>query len=281
MWSSAERITILRAETERLEQYLKALPEAAWERPSACDRWTIADVVAHLTWPGRIYPSRILRALQGDALPDQEPAHHRLDAGQMDPAVEGDRAILLRQELGDQLLADFIKSNQAIDQALAKAGPQDWEKLVYRGVGTESLRNLVDVFITERTIHGWDIRSRFDPQARLSPECVPIIVERIPQRPRWWSFRAEAGFSPLPLRYRFAVTQPAPSVVDVVVTEAHQYLEVASQDAAQVIIRCGGETFVLLMYGRIKPEAAMAEGCVSFEGDQQLVTAFTERFTGG
>jgi len=86
--------------------------------------------------------------------------------------------------LGDRLLADFIKSNQAMDQALAKVGSQDWDKLVYRGGRTESLRNLVDGFITERTIHGWDIRSLFDPQASLSLECVPIIVERIPQRPR-------------------------------------------------------------------------------------------------
>jgi len=280
MWSPEERINILRAETARVEHYLKALPEEAWKRPSACDRWTVADVVAHLTGSGRLYPPRIIRAVQGDASPD-EPAIHRLATGQLDPVGIGDWAITLRQELGDRLLSEFIKSNQTMDQALAKVGSQDWDKLVYRGVGTESLRNLVDVFITERTIHGWDIRSRFDPQASLSPECVPIIVERIPQRPRWWSFRAEAGFSPLPLRYRFEVAQPAPYVVDVVVTEKQQYLEVGSTEAAQVIIRCAGETFVLLMYGRIKPEAAIAEGRVSSEGDQQLVTAFAERFTGG
>jgi hypothetical protein len=210
--------------------------------------------------------------LQGDASPD-EPAPHRLDKGQIDPKIVGDRAITLRQELGGRLLADFIKSNQAMDQALAKVGPQDWDTLVYRGGRTESLRNLVDGFITERTIHGWDIRSRFDPQASLSRECVPIIVERMPQRPRW-SCRAEAGFSPLPLRYRFEVSQPAPSVVDVVVTEKQQYLEVGSTEEAQVIMRCDGATFVLLMYGRIKPEAAIAEGRVSVEGDKQLVTDF-------
>jgi hypothetical protein len=74
-----------------------------------------------------------MRALQGDASPDQ-PARRRLDSGQMDPSVEGDQAILLRQELGNQLLSEFINSNQANDHALAAAGPQDWDKLVYRGV---------------------------------------------------------------------------------------------------------------------------------------------------
>jgi uncharacterized protein (TIGR03083 family) len=229
------------------------LPAEAWERPSACDRWTVADVVAHLTGLSRIYPPRIMRALQDDASPDA-PSRRRLGTGQIDPTVEGDQALLLRQELGDQLLAEFIKSNHAIDHALAQAGPQDWDKLVYRTVGTESLRNLIDVFITERTIHGWDIRSQFELRASLSPACVPIIVERIPQRPRWWSFSTAAGFSPFPLRYRFAMTQPVPYVVDVVVTEEQQYLEVASQDEAHVTIRCSGDTFILLMYGRIQPD---------------------------
>lgn len=210
-------------------------------------------MVAHLTGLSRIYPPRIMRALQDDASPDA-PSRRRLGTGQIDPTVEGDQALLLRQELGDQLLAEFIKSNHAIDHALAQAGPQDWDKLVYRTVGTESLRNLIDVFITERTIHGWDIRSQFELRASLSPACVPIIVERIPQRPRWWSFSTAAGFSPFPLRYRFAMTQPVPYVVDVVVTEEQQYLEVASQDEAHVTIRCSGDTFILLMYGRIQPD---------------------------
>ncbi len=134
----------------------------------------------------------------------------------------------------------------SLEKTPADIGPQDWDKLVYRGVGTESLRNLVDVFITERTVHWWDIRSPFDSQAGLSPECVPINVERFPQRPRWWSFRAEAGFSLLPLRYRFELTKPAPYAVDVVATEEHQYVEVGSKDDAQVTFRWDGETFVLL-----------------------------------
>lgn len=38
---------------------------------------------------------------------------------------------------------------------------------------------------------------------------------------------------------------------------------------------------ILLMYGRLQPEAAIAEGRVTCAGDQQLVAAFAERYTGG
>ena len=35
------------------------------------------------------------------------------------------------------------------------------------------------------------------------------------------------------------------------------------------------------MYGRIEPGHALADGRLASEGDEQLVTAFAERFTGG
>ena len=128
-------------------------------------------------------------------------------------------------------------------------------------------------------MHGWDIRSQFDPQASFSPECVPIIVERIAQRPRWWSFKQ--GHVPLPLRYRFEVASPTHYSADVVVTEEEQFMEVASSRNAQVTFQTDGETYIMLMYGRITPSQALADGRVSFEGNQELVTDLVLRFTGG
>ena len=42
-----EQLEILRAETEALEKFLRDLPKEAWDLPSACAGWCIADVVAH------------------------------------------------------------------------------------------------------------------------------------------------------------------------------------------------------------------------------------------
>ena len=279
MSSPEERLEILRAETEGLERYLTDMPKEAWDQPSACDEWCIADVVAHLTQSSRTYPSRIPRALQGDASPDAMSS--RLNPGEVDPENLAQRAVALRKELGGDLLPEFIKANQSMVDALANISGQDWDKPVFRPYGPEPLRNIVDMLITELTVHGWDIRSRFDSQAGLSPGSVAVIVERIPQRPTWWSFRAEAGLAPLPLRYRFEVTPPTQYQVDLVVTEERRYMEVDSNDRPQVTFKCAGETFVFLMYGRINPEAAIADGRMSYAGDQELVNAFVQRFTGG
>ena len=58
-------------------------------------------------------------------------------------------------------------------------------------------------------------------------------------------------------------------------------MEVNSNVDAHVTFQCDGETFVFLMYGRIGPEAAMANGRISYEGDEELVSAFVQRYLAG
>ena len=274
-----ERLEILRAETEALQKYLRDLPKEAWDLPSACDGWCIADVVAHLTLTRGFNPSRVLRALQCDSSPDG--LSPGLGLGDVIPVADAEEAIALRRALGGDLLAEFIKTSERIVDALANIGPQDWDKRVFRPSRAEPIRSLVDILISELAVHGWDVRSRFDSQAGLSPGSVAVMVERIPQRATWWSFRTEAGFASLPLRYRFEVKPPTQNRVDLVVTEERCYMEVASSDDAHVTFRCDGETFVFLMYGRIHPEVAIANGRMSYTGDPELAGSFIQRFTGG
>src|SRR5437016_2467260 len=49
MATQAELVTVVQTESERLQQYLAALPQDAWTTPSACALWEIRDVVAHMS----------------------------------------------------------------------------------------------------------------------------------------------------------------------------------------------------------------------------------------
>ena len=49
MSTPEEHLEFLKGEHQRLEQYLRALSPDAWDHPSACARWTLADVIAHMT----------------------------------------------------------------------------------------------------------------------------------------------------------------------------------------------------------------------------------------
>ena len=69
MDSSTRRLNVLHAEVERLTHYLTALSSDAWHRPGACDRWQLADVVAHLTAGGHNVARSVARGLQGEVGP--------------------------------------------------------------------------------------------------------------------------------------------------------------------------------------------------------------------
>ena len=65
------RINLIEQESERLRNYLAALPPNLWTKPSACDRWEVRDVVAHLADDAEFYREMLFRGLQGNYSPPQ------------------------------------------------------------------------------------------------------------------------------------------------------------------------------------------------------------------
>jgi len=277
MSAPEQHVSVLQAETRRLEEFLGTLSHEDWQRSSRCDQWTVADVVAHLTAIDQDCAARLGRALHGDASP---PPQASPIAGQAAADI-AHHAIAVRQRLGDDLLPTFSAAQSALHEILAPIGPADWDKPCYHPQRSISIGLLIDGLITERTLHGWDIQSVFDQHARLSPACLPIVVERNAQRPRWRQAPLDAAPLAQSIRYRFDVTGVPRYRTDVILTDAQQYMEAVGNTPADVTFRCDGETFVLLMYGRIRAHEAVSQGRMTFEGDPALVTAFSQRFTGG
>jgi putative sterol carrier protein len=77
-----------------------------------------------------------------------------------------------------------------------------------------------------------------------------------------------------------AVTGPGPSKSDMVVEGNTLRMEDAGGTTADVTIRCDTETYVLLVYGRLNLEAAIAAGRLTIEGERHLAMAFGQWFRG-
>ena len=95
-----DRVHVLQSESERIKQYLHALPLEALSKPSACTQWQVQDVVAHLISVAETYASSVSRGLKGDTAP----LPGRLPAGQGTAALAAvgiaQRSIATRQSLG-------------------------------------------------------------------------------------------------------------------------------------------------------------------------------------
>jgi predicted lipid carrier protein YhbT len=141
----------------------------------------------------------------------------------------------------------------------------------------------MDLRLKELAVHEWDIRAALEPEAHVSPASIPAIMttisESIASGSLRWAFWS-GPYLTTPVRYRFVVTGLGPSQTDIVVERNTLRMEDAGDTTARVTMRCDTETYVLLVYGRLDLEAALASGRLMIEGDRELAIAFGRWFRG-
>jgi uncharacterized protein (TIGR03083 family) len=277
MNAPADTVTLIIAESERLTQYLTTLPPEAWSTPSACERWEVRDVVAHLALQTEVYTDVIARSVLGDASP---PAGRPWSGPTTAAAFAEDtaqRALARRETLGDHVLAHFRTATAQLNPLLARLGPADWDKPHYTPLGSAPLRHIPADWLVELVVHGWDIRSRVASDAHLSAASLPVVVEVSLGRACRWRFQPGPRL-PTPIRYRVALTGGATPAYDIVVAGDQATVEPAGTVVADVRLRCDPETCVLLMFGRLPLADALAQRRLVAEGAREQVAAFTQWF---
>ena len=193
-------------------------------------------------------------------------------------------AIALRERLGDQLLPTFRAQMDQCLTCLGQLRPHEWERPAYSALRVVPLRHYPFVTLAEVALHTWDIRSRLEPAVRLSPESVSALVQQLPPRLAWGgpdgaALRQGADLA-LPGRSRWEVTQVVPSRYDIVGEDGLYRIVRASEATADVTFRGTAETFVLVLYGRLTLESAMATGRLRTEVEPGRVAAFARWLTG-
>jgi uncharacterized protein (TIGR03083 family) len=279
MHAPEDTVQLIIAESTRLTQYLTTLPPAAWRTPSACERWEVRDVVAHLAMETEMYTDVIARSVQGDASP---PAGRPWSGPTTMAAFAADtaqRVLARREHLGDHVLAHFRTATAQLNPLLARLGPADWDKLHYTPVGSAPLRHIPANWLLELVVHGWDIRSRLESDAHLSAASVPVVLEVSLGRACRWRFQPGPRL-PTPIRYRVALTAGDTPAYDIVVAGDQATVEPAGTAVAHVCLRGDPEPFILLLLGRLPLADALAQRRLVAEGAREQVAAFAQWFWG-
>ena len=284
MDSFQQRLGSLQSLSLGLSQYLESLPEAALDRPSACDLWRVGDVVGHLIHGGDFYHATVSRGLRGE----NSPPPGRAEAGSESGASAADRiaqaAIAIRREIGDDgLLPAFTTSNRRLYELLAGLDRQQRGAPCYHGGGLVPAEYFIELRVNELSVHYWDIRSRFDPGFLPGPEGLEATLQMFRR-----SLAAGAvrwGFWPgppleTPVRFRFSVEHPAPMVTDIVVHGDRVGMAEPGTDPPDVAFRCDTPVFVLLMFGRMIVEEARNRALLQVEGSSELANQLSEWFRG-
>ncbi|MFQ6029796.1 MAG: maleylpyruvate isomerase family mycothiol-dependent enzyme [Dehalococcoidia bacterium] len=277
MLSVLERFKLVNSEAKALKEYLDGLPLEALNKPSACDRWQGGDVLAHLVWVGELYAEVMNRASQGITdLPEDAPQVRYNNPALSSEDYIDQKAKEYRQRFGDQLIATFGTYYDNLYRIMMRMSLEEREKPCHYPSGVRPVWSMADMSVQELAIHHWDIRSRLESDAHLSPESLPLIMERLQQRglrnvtmdTRQWGT----------VRVRFDVSGVVPGRYDFIFEGDSGRMEPSGNDAAQVSINCDTEAFVLLLYGRLSFPSAVAEGRITTVGDRDLVAAFGSNF---
>jgi uncharacterized protein (TIGR03083 family) len=113
----------LRTERERLTKYLESLPEAAWDKQSLCEGWTVRELMAHVVGIASDVANRRLDGV-GSAEQNQRQVDERTDRSPQQILEEwADQGKLLEDgilELDDQFWTAPYTDNFNVGQALQR-----------------------------------------------------------------------------------------------------------------------------------------------------------------
>ena len=263
-------LAALAGEAAALEDYLAGLSETDLERPSACSEWTVAEVVAHITWGGHYFAEIVERALQGDTspptgLPPPGPTRRQAIA---------ERAKRVRAEAGGGIREAFREANQALAACLMKVGPEDWDRPTAHRLGP--IRLVAQGRVNELAVHGWDIRSVIDPPGHLRGPSLPLLLDLLE---RWVELLAQPDPQQTTThRLRFEFGEPGFAPRDLVIEPGGVRFGPASGDPAGLVLRCHPEVPVLLAMGRLDAPAAVTRYGMTMQGDEALAGLLRSRF---
>ena len=272
---SQAQVELIRSESDRLKQYVNALHQDALEMPSPCPQWNIGEVIAHLVWFAETYGGMMERGLRGDQSPTEGfPAVPGTLSG---PALEelyAQGAIERRRGLGKNLLVAFNERYDWLIDMVKGIGPQDWDKPCYHTLTIRPVHSFLPTIIAELAIHEWDIRSTLEPYPPLSVDSLPVLMEKIPGNRRPWTIPfGTASTSSGPKCYRFEL-KGAGGRRDIIVEGNNARMETSGDGSADVTLAGDTGTFVLLMYGRLTLDSAIAADLFQAEGALELIPAF-------
>jgi uncharacterized protein (TIGR03083 family) len=133
----------------RLEGLLADLSADDWAAPSRCEGWTVRDVVVHLVTVNQFWEASVRAGREG--------APTRMLAS-FDPAAHPPMLVASVGDIGpDQVLEQFVASNDGFLGQLAELSGDDWDLLAESPAGHVAITHIADHGLWDAWIHERDI----------------------------------------------------------------------------------------------------------------------------
>ena len=273
---TSQKIQIVRALSNDLAGFLYTLPEDVWRDAdvyaSACDRWNMADVVAHLIDVANTYTLSIERAVSGNVSPPM--GRRALTSEEFVQSV-----ISLRDAYGEDLFPEFNTACLRFNRLIMELEPDQYELPAWHPFSVMTVERLIDLRAMELAVHGWDVRYGIDRSAAINPVAVPFLKGWVPSWLRA-CFRPRSAGDP-DVRLRFILTDAGDESYDLVVGTDDFSLD-ATDTSVEVdaTLELDSSSYILFLMGRLPLRRSVRRGRIALDGDQDLAEQFPTWFPG-
>jgi uncharacterized protein (TIGR03083 family) len=237
-------VRAVRASHDRLAGLVAGLDADALRAQSYDTEWTVADVLSHLGSGAEIFSRLIEAGVTGGNPPGPDDFTSVWDAW--------------NARSPDEQAARSVTANEALVSRIESLTPEqrDAFRVTMFGPVPVDLAGFLGLRLGEHAVHSWDVGVARDPAARVAPDAVDLLIDRLP---------ATAGFTarkaPAPVTVAVATTGPdrAFTLDTGGVTLVHGH----GSGPASATVTLPAEAFLRLVYGRLDDPAELTASGVT------------------
>lgn len=264
------------SELDRLQDLIRAVSANDWARPSAASGWSIGDVAAHLSLVMRMQ-SQLLDAAAGSKSPggmwkslgDLTRSVVPAVAPALNAINKEIPKLIDRSLAREAVLSQFDKAANSLRDRLERIAPPDYSKQIYYIGGPWPLSFFLGHIVNELAIHGWDIATALDSQARLSMDARTVLP---------WFYWSGTPFMLRPPSTAQGTVQAllADPALEMWwrVLAGKKEPGMGLQPDPDVTVDAESGIFVLVLAGRIKPLDALRFAAIEVRGNEELARSF-------
>jgi len=257
--TAEEIIGMLAATWEEIDKLCSGLTEEQWTLPSMLPRWSVKDIVSHVT------------AVESMILGRQTPAHDLATPIDLpNPIAEFNEKTVdfRRTQPGAAVLAEF---DEVAHERLTKMRAMTAEEFAadsWTPFGPGTFGGFMETRIVDDWVHAFDLHQAL--HRPLALDSVPALRSRqglLNLLPRALAKKAQGqdGTSIV-----FACTRPAPSTTTVTVVDGRGVLMTEGATQPTVRLTMNAETLLSLLAGRGDGKTLLDAGAIAVEGDADL-----------
>jgi uncharacterized protein (TIGR03083 family) len=231
-------VRAVRASHDRLAGLVAGLDGDGLRAQSYDTEWSVADVLSHLGSGAEIFTLYIDAGVTGGDPPapeDFKPIWEAWNA--RSPEDQAAQSVAVNQALVARIEALTPEQRAAFHVMMFGRMPMD-------------LAGVLGMRLSEHALHTWDVAVVLDPAAKVAPDAVDLLVDRLPMMVGFMGRQAPAPVA-------VAVSTTAPERAFTLDTGGVTLAPAGADDTPAASLALPAEAFLRLVYGRLDDETGL------------------------